>query len=228
MATRLVVITGAGRGFGRALVHEFASAGWSVIALARDVPAPADSSGDVAFLAWDVRQEVPLELIALIGDRAVDLVINNAGRGAPAGGIVQSDPALVLDSVDVAVGGPMRLVASLLPALRRGDHATVVNVTSRLGSLSAQARGDFAGFTTSYAYRVAKAAQNMFTIGLAQEIGPSVRCIAVHPGSLSTEMGRSGSSKSPSSAAGELRQLVDVPELASPGFYSLGESALDW
>ncbi len=228
MKERLAIVTGGGRGFGLAIALDLAANGWSVISLVRDAGQISVDHPRIVFVEHDVRDTVPDRLLELVADRAVDLLVNNAGQGAPAGGIQDADPLLVLDSLDTVVVGPMRLVAALLPGLRLGANPCIVNVSSRLGSLSAQARGDFAGFTTSYAYKIAKAAQNMLTISLAQELGPSIRCMAVHPGSLQTRMGREGASKSPALAARELRELVEGPSAASPSFVSLGEATLDW
>ncbi len=211
-----------------AIALDLAANGWSVISLVRDAGQISVDHPRIVFIEHDVRDTVPDRLLDLVADRAVDLLVNNAGQGAPAGGIQDTDPLLVLDSVDTVVVGPMRLVAALLPALRLGANPCIVNVSSRLGSLSAQARGDFAGFTTSYAYKIAKAAQNMLTIALAQELGSGIRCVAVHPGSLQTRMGREGASKSPALAARQLRELVEGPSATSPSFVSLGEATLDW
>jgi NAD(P)-dependent dehydrogenase (short-subunit alcohol dehydrogenase family) len=84
---------------------------------------------------------------------------------------------------------PLRLAQTLLPTLLAAPAPVIVNVSSRLGSLAALAAGDFADRKTSYAYRVSKAAQNMLTVALAQELAGRVRCWAVHPGSLATAMG---------------------------------------
>jgi NAD(P)-dependent dehydrogenase (short-subunit alcohol dehydrogenase family) len=83
----------------------------------------------------------------------------------------------------------LRLAQTLLPTLLAAPAPVIVNVSSRLGSLAALAAGDFADRKTSYAYRVSKAAQNMLTVALAQELAGRVRCWAVHPGSLATAMG---------------------------------------
>jgi NAD(P)-dependent dehydrogenase (short-subunit alcohol dehydrogenase family) len=83
----------------------------------------------------------------------------------------------------------LRLAQTQLPTLLAAPAPVIVNVSSRLGSLAALAAGDFADRKTSYAYRVSKAAQNMLTVALAQELAGRVRCWAVHPGSLATAMG---------------------------------------
>ena len=226
--TRLAVVSGTGRGLGQAIAEELLDAGWSVIGLEREPGERREPRPGLTVIRHDVRAEVPEALNAAIGDRAVDLLVNNAAQGAPRGGVQDADPGAVLHSVDVAVAGPMRLVAALLPSLRRAPRPVIANISSRLGSVTAQARGDFEGFGTSYAYRISKAAQNMLTVSLAQELSPAIRVLAVHPGRLRTEMGRVGADKDPADAAREFLALVDSDDARSPRFCSLGQSDLEW
>lgn len=227
---KLAVVTGANRGFGRSLVEEFSESGWSVIALARS---PSDltegSEGlDVSTVQQDVRSAPRPDLMQALNDRPVDLLINNAAQGAPhaALGAIEADG--VLNALDVNVASPLRLVQFLLPNLLSATDPIIVNVTSRLGSLTAQASGDFSDLSTSYAYKISKAAQNMLTVSLAQDLQGRVRCWAVHPGKLATAMGQTDASNDPRTAARQLRELVDSGVRASPRFCSLGEQDLHW
>lgn len=228
--SKLAVVTGTGRGLGRALVEELSQSGWNVVAIARTLPKPAGEPAlkDATLVQWDVRNDPGTELTEAVRGRPVDLLINNAAQGAPHAPLGLIDPARVLNSVDVNVAGPLRLVQLLLPNLLAAPDPIIVNVTSRLGSLSAQARGDFLDLSTSYAYKISKAAQNMLTVSLAQDLQGKVRCWAVHPGKLATAMGQTDASKEPSSAARELRELVESGDRTSPRFSSLGEQDLNW
>ncbi len=224
------MVTGANRGLGYAIVHELAEHGWDVLALTRTSAEPADASwpAGVVPVLHDVRSKSTHALTAAVGQRPVDLLVNNAAQGAPHGtlGAIEADG--LLNAVDVNVAGPLRLAQFLLPNLLAAPDPVIVNVSSRLGSVSAQANGDFADLSTSYAYRVSKAAQNMLTVSLAQELRGRVRCWAVHPGKLATAMGQSDASKSPAVAARELRELVDSGCRTSPRFCSLGGDDLAW
>ncbi|SKB72481.1 short chain dehydrogenase [Arthrobacter sp. 31Cvi3.1E] len=163
-----------------------------------------------------------------LNGRPVDVLINNAAQGAPhaALGAIEADG--VLNAFDVNVAGPLRLVQFLLPNLLAASDPIVVNVTSRLGSVSAQANGEFSDLSTSYAYKISKAAQNMLTVSLAQDLQGRVRCWAVHPGKLATAMGQSDASKDPKIAARQLHELVVSGDTKSPRFCSLGEQDLLW
>lgn len=226
----LAVVTGAGRGFGEALVRELSKAGWHVLAVVRQASQAAALGGlpGVQGVVHDVRSDDASAVVDAVRGRPVDVLINNAAQGAPRQALGAVDAAGVLNAVDVNAAGPLRLVQALLPHLLGADDPVIVNVTSRLGSLTAQARGDFAGLSTSYAYRVSKAAQNMLTVSLAQDLQGKVRCWAVHPGKLATGMGQTDAVKPPQDAARELLALLESDERRSPSFLSLGGADLDW
>jgi NAD(P)-dependent dehydrogenase (short-subunit alcohol dehydrogenase family) len=202
---KLAVITGANRGLGRSLVQEFSDSGWNVIAITRspEVLKAGAGSTDVITVQQDVRFEPVPELAEALNGRPVDLLINNAAQGAPHAelGTIRADG--VLNAVDV-------------------------NVSSRLGSVAAQANRDFSGLSTSYAYKISKAAQNMLTVSLAQDLHGRIRCWAVHPGKLDTAMGQTDASKDPRTAARQMRELVGSGDRRSPRFCSLGEQDLHW
>ncbi|XVV16548.1 SDR family NAD(P)-dependent oxidoreductase [Actinoplanes sp. CA-131856] len=223
--TRLAVITGAGRGLGAALTTHLAGAGWEVVACVRTEVDPRDR---VHVVHQDVREPAGPALLAAVGGRPVDALVNNAGIGAPARPLETTDPQTILDTVDVNVAGPLRMAQALLPALLAAPAPLIVNVSSRLGSLSAQAAGVFADRNTSYAYRVSKAAQNMLTIALAAELAGRVRCWAVHPGALTTAMGAPDATTPATRAAERLARLLDSTDPESPRYLSLDGPALTW
>lgn len=227
---RLAVVTGAHRGLGRALVEELSGAGWSVVAVVRSTPAQLSwaASEDITAVVHDVRSDTVAELLPSINGRPVDVLINNAAQGAAHGELGSIDVNGLMNAMDVNVAGPLRMVQALLPNLLAAPDPIVVNVTSRLGSVTAQARGDFSALSTSYAYKVSKAAQNMLTISLAQELTDRVRCWAVHPGKLATDLGQADASKDPRTAARQLRGLIESGNRTTPRFCSLGEPDLEW
>jgi NAD(P)-dependent dehydrogenase (short-subunit alcohol dehydrogenase family) len=229
VTARLAVVTGSSRGLGAALTEHLADHGWDVVACVRtEAAALAIKRAGVKPVRQDVRDPVNEALLAAVRGRPVDALINNAGVGAPARPLADADPQTILDAVDVNVAGPMRLTQALLPMLLAAPAPLIINVSSRLGSLAAQAAGDFADRRTSYAYRIAKAAQNMLTVALAQELAGRVRCWAVHPGSLTTAMGGSDADTAPRAAAARLGRLLDSPDPTSPRYLSLGGADLRW
>lgn len=79
--------------------------------------------------------------------------------------------------------GPLLVARAFAGMLTHGEHAVLANMSARVGSIGDNGLGGW------YAYRGAKAAQNMFTRGLAVELGRKSRalvCVALHPGTTDT------------------------------------------
>jgi NAD(P)-dependent dehydrogenase (short-subunit alcohol dehydrogenase family) len=180
------LVTGANRGIGLELCRQLAARGDEVIATARE-PARADELGrlGVRVEALDVGDQTSARrLAAALGDVAVDVLVNNAGRGGAGPGIDELDWAIVADYFSVNAIGSMRVVQALLPALRRGREKKIVQLSSDLASIGDNRSGGL------YAYRASKAALNMFNRTLAHELAPEgFTCLALHPGWLQTDMG---------------------------------------
>ncbi|CAN7312264.1 SDR family NAD(P)-dependent oxidoreductase [Arthrobacter sp. LjRoot14] len=228
------VISGAGRGFGAALAAVLAAEQWTVYGIVRPGSAPeARESGSVRFLEWDIARSCPDAVSKVLSDASIDVVVNNAAVGSSQKTLSSVDSGSLAQLLDNNVAGAVRVTqASLAGLLRpgpRGRRPLVVNVSSRLGSAALQADGAFAGFGTSYGYRLSKAALNMLTLSLHEEFGAEMDVWSVHPGALTTGMGRAGASKEPATAARELLHELTERRGASPRFFELGSSApLPW
>ena len=176
IANRSVLITGANRGIGQALVEEALRRGASrVYAGTRR---PLDHPDErVTTLSLDVTDDVQIELAAKSVD-ALDVLINNAG-------LLQyddlGDRAILERHLAVNLFGTHATTQAFLPQLTRSRGA-VVNV------LSAAA---LAPVPVSPAYSISKAAAFSLTQSLRALLAPSgVRVYAVLAGPVDTEMSR--------------------------------------
>lgn len=197
MSTGTVLVTGASRGIGLALVKELAARGWQVFAGARhpavahdlQVAARAASPGTIDVVTMDVRDDESVrgaveEVTAKV--RALDVLVNNAGVFPEEG----SEPLekVPLDCFEEAfavnVVGVARVTRLLLPLLTRAKHPRVINMSSLAGSIAAKED------SRHYCYSASKAALNMLTRAMAAELRPrGVTVVAVTPGWVKTEMG---------------------------------------
>jgi NAD(P)-dependent dehydrogenase (short-subunit alcohol dehydrogenase family) len=224
------LVTGSSRGFGNALSRELSRQGWLVTCVSRSRDPELDELMNVHQVIGDVTEDISSTLAPVVGDQALDLLVNNAGSGSKAWRLEDVRYDEMVRAFLVNVVGPARITTAVLPNLRRSDEALVINVTSRLGSLSQQASGIYRDKTTSYAYRVAKAAQNMLSISMANELqSDGIRVWAIHPGRLQTQFGGRDADTEPAFAARKLIDLVDTKRGDTPVFLTLdGEGTLPW
>jgi NAD(P)-dependent dehydrogenase (short-subunit alcohol dehydrogenase family) len=229
-----VLITGAARGYGRALLEEYLARGWTAFPLVRDARVATAleelSTGCHPVVADVGTSEVEAaiaEALGAAGD-ALDLLVNNAGHVRKLRGLAATEAADLEDLFRVHCVGALRCTRAALPWLRQSAAPLVVNVTSRFGSIARTAAGEFRGI---YSYSVAKAAQNMLTACLDHELrGAGIRVFAVHPGRLRTSVGAVDADTDPAVSA---RALADwalrVDREAPCGLWDLmADGLLEW
>ena len=186
----LAVITGASRGFGRALAHQLTTQGWELVVDARhpaDLNAafPRARATNVTSIPGDVTDPLHRAVVTnAVGDRPLDLLVNNASHLGPS-----PQPELAAYPIDelrrvyeTNVVAPLALTQLLLPALHRSSPATIVNVTS---DASVEPYAGWGGYGSS------KAALDHLTAILAAEQLPlrrDLRVYAFDPGDMRTDM----------------------------------------
>lgn len=217
-APKIALVTGAGKGIGRALVPELLERGYMVIAVTRtaeDVDAlAATAPGQVLSVLCDITQaDAEAVLSAFLAEKNIthiDLLINNAGHGATKYGIANMDFDELNKVIAVSCHGPARVTRACLPLLRKGTQKVVINVSSRFASLEWVANGVLPHEDATYPYRIAKAAMNMFTSCLAAELrAENFRVLAVDPGKVKTRFGPRDADTAPADAA---RAIVNLAE----------------
>lgn len=221
-----VLITGANRGLGLEFARQYAADGWNVIGTARK-PANADElhALPVEVVQLDVVDQGSIDTLAKsLAGREIDLLINNAGIFPRASRIEEVDVDAYSQTIAVNTLGPLLVTRALLPQLRRGEKKTIVNITSRLGSI---ALNDYAAF---YGYRESKAALNMFTKTLALELAPEgFTCLTIHPGWVQTDMGGDNATLTPEESISGMRAVIQQLGPADTGTYwSYSGEAVPW
>jgi NAD(P)-dependent dehydrogenase (short-subunit alcohol dehydrogenase family) len=208
-----IVITGANRGVGLALSRLYTQRGDHVIAGCRTPSAATDLNATGAeVLPLDVGAPASIEsFAAVVGDRPVDVLINNAGIDARAVGATDALRGALDLTVDefqavmnVNVVGPLLMVQGLAANLRAAG-GKVVNISSQVGSIAvADKIGKDAAYTTS------KAALNMLTVKQSQVLSlDGVTVIAMHPGWVRSEMGGPTADLDPADSAASIIKVID-------------------
>jgi NAD(P)-dependent dehydrogenase (short-subunit alcohol dehydrogenase family) len=195
------LVTGSDRGIGFALVREFESRGWQVIATSRD---PAKSTELNAFVKahprvsiekLDVTDTVGIDaLAAKLKDRPIDALVNNAGiLGSAEGQRLESlDQDEFVRVLRVNSFGPLRISAAFLEHVAASKQRKIIGVSSGYGSLASVESVASAGYPASYFYAMSKAALNMGLREFALDAGAKrgVTTVLFSPGAVDTDMQR--------------------------------------
>jgi 3-oxoacyl-[acyl-carrier protein] reductase len=189
---RVAVVTGAGRGIGRAAAAALAKEGADVALVARSSPQLAEAAGDVGAVggcALEIRADVGAPGVAALVCRRVvselgpvDILVNNAAVVWPL------EPTWRLDSEDwiaalqINLVGVLRLTRAALPEMVERGWGRIVNVSSGVVDFP----GDMVG---ANAYVTSKAALEGHTLNLAAELaGTGVTANVLRPGMVNTAM----------------------------------------
>lgn len=188
---QVALVTGAGRGIGRAIALALGTAGAAVAACARsedEISATAamiETGGSQALAVradvsdrHDVNRAVA-RVEAELGP--VDLLVNNAGVGGSPGALAAGDPDQWWQTIQVNLGGgPYYCSRAVLPTMLGRGHGRIVNVSSHAG---------FGPWPMNSAYAVSKAALLRLTENLAAETaGQGVQVFSIIPGEVRTAM----------------------------------------
>ncbi len=211
------LVTGAGRGYGLELCRGLAARGAHVLGVVRGVEGAASFAAVTRDLGTLIRADVTDEEVGTLiaaaltaRDRPLDLLVNNAGVMTSGARIADVRVADVDRLLKVHVHGPIRCTQAALPWLGRSPQGTIVNVTSRLGSIARIAGGTYDHLQISYAMRISKAAQNMLTACLHRELAAEgIAVYAIHPGRLRTRMGSVDANVDAGEAAARLLAWLD-------------------
>jgi NAD(P)-dependent dehydrogenase (short-subunit alcohol dehydrogenase family) len=223
---KVLLVTGANRGLGLAVTKYFLSKNWRVYGTVRknsDAIKLREIGADA--IVCDVTDDATIAEIEQSVTQKLSLVINNAGFVGAGEKLSNTNTDDFLKQFNVHCMGALRVCQATVPILEA--DGLVINISSRLGSISRRISGEFDSMDCSYAYRMAKAAQNMLTASISREyIETGPRVCAVHPGKLSTSMAAPGADRTPEEAAEKIYQLYHTA--VSGKLYSLFEDESTW
>jgi NAD(P)-dependent dehydrogenase (short-subunit alcohol dehydrogenase family) len=214
MAEPVAIITGAGRGIGRATAVELRRRGYRLALAARgtvDLNETARLAAGAMCVPTDVTDPAQVERLAretLSKLGRIDAVVNNAGL-APARPIVEMTPQEWRAVIDTNLSAAFYLTRAAWPAFEKQGGGVVVNVSS------AAARDPFPGFA---AYGAAKAGLHLFGLSAAREgegigvrvhtVAPSATETAMFRGLMTPEQYPPGKTLDPSDVAGVIADCV--------------------
>ena len=222
-----VLISGVGKGIGRALCEKFLSGGHSVVGTYYSTPKPDYSSPQLTLVQLDLSNDERVvgaaKEIEKLGVK-FDILINNAGALFD-----EEETRVVVDklrkTLEVNLIGTINFAEQVLPWMKDGGH--IVNISSSAGSLANSMKGE-SHFPGHYpAYKISKVGLNMYTVILARQLkDKGITVSSVHPGWVRTDMGGQEADITPEQAAEDIYKFaLTRPE--SGHFWHKGEQ-LPW
>jgi len=211
MGDQTILITGANRGIGLELTEQFAADGWTVLACCRN---PADAKALLALgnrypaielHALEVTDYAQMaSLSAQLRDRAIDILLSNAGiygpRGANFGDVEAEAWREVFEVNSIA---PLMLVQAFVEQVAASRQKLVAVISSKMGSIADNGSGG------SYIYRSSKTAVNQVVRNLSIDLaGRGISALSLHPGWVQTEMGGANAETSVSDSAAGLKAIL--------------------
>ncbi|PSP17132.1 MAG: oxidoreductase [Cyanobacteria bacterium QS_8_64_29] len=183
---RLILLTGASRGLGRAMAQGFAQAGHTVLGCARDPQAVAALNRQLGeahdFDAVDVADAAQVEawrdrLLAAYG--CPDLLVNNAGLANDLNPLWAVPQAEFDRVIDANIKGVANVIRAFVPAAIARQRGIIVNFSSGWGRSTSPQVGPYC--TTKWAIEG-------MTRSLAQELPAGMAAIPLNPGIIHTDM----------------------------------------
>ena len=187
---KVAIVTGAGRGIGKAIALTFAEEGAHVVVVSRSLPevmetaAQAEALGRHALaLKVDVSKK---EAVAhMVGSAVkefgkIDILVNNAGIQGPIGLMVENDIEHWAETINVNLIGTFLCIKAVLPVMLKRRQGKIINLS---GGGATSSRPHFSAYASS------KAAVVRLTETLAEEVKVfNIQVNAIAPGAVNTRM----------------------------------------
>ncbi len=216
----VALVTGAGRGLGRAIAERLARDGLSVVAVDLDGESAAVTASSVGGQSYscDVSDRAAVrQLASQVGP--IEVLVNNAGIWTYGSVIAATDEDI--DRVmAVNLLGTLNCCRAFAPAMASAGRGAIVNISSLAAAMAAPG---------VEIYPITKAAVEALTRQLAQELGPTgIRVNAVGPGSMLTEgtaPAYEGELKAKRAATVPLRRIGTPTDIANAVAFLVSEEA---
>lgn len=229
-----VFITGVNKGLGKELFELFLAKGYNVYGLLRNQLAAEKLIGNLPehgkLIVADISTDDSINAIQkAVSENPIDLLINNAGIGGNSHLIDEIEVKEIIDLFNVHCLGVFRMVKALKINLLKANEPIVLNLNSRLGSITRQSNSTYDDITVSYSYRIAKAAQNMLTNCLRKEFNDEIKFISLHPGKMKTGIAQVDADINPELVANKILEYYEREKFEEEnGIIQLGKELIEW
>lgn len=185
----IAVVTGGGRGIGRAISLRLAGDGYDVVIGYRSDAAAAESTAEeirglgrrsLSEQVDTVNEESVAAFFAAADQFGpVTAVVNNAGAAIAVGRLEDNDLSAIRRDIEVNLFGVIVCCKYAQASLTRAGGGVIVNISSAAATLGSPG--------TYVHYAAAKAGVDALTLGLSKELAPDIRVNTVSPGTIWTQ-----------------------------------------
>lgn len=188
-----ILITGASRGIGLAMVNYCIEKNWRVFACCRH-PFQAEkllalaqlSKNNVSVHVLDVSELATIQALAFeLRNEKIDVLINNAGSyGSDKNSFGKVDVNSWQETFMINSIAPLKIAEAFIEQLNMGSEKVIACISSKMASMDDNDSGG------SYIYRSSKAALNSVVKSMSIDLADNeIKCVALHPGWVKTDMG---------------------------------------
>jgi len=238
---RISLITGANKGIGLEIARQLGKAGHRILLGARDTgrgqqaaKTLSDEGIDVRFVSLDLGNPASIKAAAAdieANEGRLDVLVNNAGVAVQGDG---NTSTATMDAVrttfETNFFGTVEVTQALLPLVKKSASGRIVNISSGLGSIALNADP-----TWNYAavkligYNASKAALNMFTVILADELKDTgIKVNVVNPGYTATDLNGNSGHQTVAEGAQEAVRVALLPDDGPTGAFTSKEGPDPW
>lgn len=228
MKNRVILITGANRGIGLAIVEAMSSNEKDTVLLGcRDISLGEEACGNLQNNVHPVHLDLndidglSSSLDKIVGTYgAIDVLINNAGV-LYENGLLDIDAKELKGAIDVNLLGPLELTKLCLPSMIKKNYGRIINMSSGWGSFTD-------GLTGPFSYSLTKAALNALTLISARDLPKNVKVNSMCPGWVRTRMGGEGATRSVEEGADTAVWLANSDENGASGKFFRDREQIPW
>lgn len=187
---RVVLITGASQGMGRAIAVQLAQEGLRLVLTARSMENLQQTvqlirnivpAAEILLCPADLQDPVAIERLVHEAEahfKTVDILVNNAGMAGKIGLLQENTVESILKTVALNLTAPMLLMKHLIPAMSAQQYGFVININSVAGK-------------TAYPYWALYDATKFGLYALTEAVGEEqrtnhVKVVGIYPGAVDT------------------------------------------
>ena len=227
-----ILITGANRGLGLGFAKKCLKKDIHVLATVRDIKGSKELlalkekfPNNLEIFELDLLKEsVGYTLENFLGDRPIDIVINNAGVGSTNQHFEAVSPKPWLEVLKVNLIAPLMITQSIINNVKKGSDKKIYFLSSQLGSIGDNASGGM------YIYRSSKTGLNQVVKSLSVDLKPQgITVVSLHPGWVKTDMGGPNAPVSIDESIEVMTQVIDTTDIRDTGrFLNYDGKELPW